>query len=266
VPATLDRSAHSNDGEDDPLNNFEAMNATGYGPILSSVWDEYFGEISDTDQAVDLLAKLADGRPILEYGVGVGRLALPLRDRQLVVHGVDNSPWMIEQLRKKPGGDTLPVTLGDFATVTVGGRFGLIVLAYSTLFALASQELQIKCFMNAKKHLDTGGLFVVEAMTLHDLLAEDGRCWTVNVDANRVILVARRANAVTQKIYECSVIIRDGEPPIVHPEASRYSSPGELDLMARIAGMRLCDRWGGWDRRPFTRHDRSHVSVYELIT
>ncbi len=248
------------------MSHFESMNATAYGPKFSPVWEEYFGVHPDTDKAVDLLAELAAGRPILEYGVGLGRLALPLQDRQLAVHGVDNSPSMVEQLRKKPGGDRLPVTMGDFATVTVDGRFGLVVLAYGTLFALASQELQIKCFQNAKNHLDTGGLFVLEAMSIQNLLAEDGRCWTVNVDADSVVFVARRANAVTQKIYECSVILRDGELPRVHPEASRYSSPGELDLMARIAGMRLRDRWGGWDRRPFTPHDQWHVSVYESIT
>lgn len=248
------------------MSQFESMNATGYGPKFSSVWEEHFGVLRDTDQAVDLLAELADGRPVLEYGVGMGRLALPLQDRGLQVHGVDNSPWMVEQLRKKPGGETLPITMGDFATVPVDGRFGLVVLAYSTFAALADQELQIKCFQNAKKHLDAGGLFVLEVMSLHDLPAENGRCLTASVDTDSVMLIARRVDVVTQEVYECAVILRDGELPRVHPEASRYSSPSELDLMARIAGMRLRDRWGGWDRRPFAPHDRAHVSVYEAIT
>jgi SAM-dependent methyltransferase len=213
-----------------------------------------------------LLAELADGRPVLEYGVGTGRLALPLQARQLAVHGVDNSPWMVEQLRKKPGGDTLPVTIGDFATVTVDGRFGLVVLAASTLFALPSQELQIKCFQNAKRHLDTGGLFVIETIVLHNLLAEDRRCWTVSVDATSAVLIAQRIDAQAQEVHECAVIFRDGELPRVHPDASFYMSPSELDLMARTAGMRLCDRWGGWERRPLTPLDRRHVSVYESIT
>ena len=248
------------------VSQFESMNAAAYGPKWALVWDEHFGATPHTDQAVDLLAELAGGRPVLEYGVGTGRFALPLQDRQLMVHGVDNSPWMVEQLRKKPGGDTVPVTMGDFATVTVEGRFGLIVLADSTLFALASREHQITCFHNVKEHLDTGGLLVIEAIALHNLLAEDGRCWTASVNADSVVLITQRVNALTQEIYECIVILRDGELPRVYPLALRYSSPDELDMMAGIAGMRLRDRWGGWDRRPFTPLDRGHVSVYEPIT
>lgn len=248
------------------MSAFEAMNAAGYGPTWASEWEAHFGVFPNTDHAVDVLAELADGRPVLEYGIGLGRLALPLRDRGLPVHGVENSPWMVEQLRKKPGGDTVPVTMGDFATVAVDGRFGLVVLAYSTFLALASQELQIECFQNAQKHLEPGGLFVLEVMSLHNLPAENGRCWTAGVDADGVTLHAQRVDVLTQEVYHCVVILRDGELPRVHPSASRYSSPGELDLMARIAGMRLRKRWGGWDRRPFTPHDFGHVSVYESIT
>jgi hypothetical protein len=156
--------------------------------------------------------------------------------------------------------------MGDFATVAVDGRFGLVVLAYSTFFALASQELQIECFKNAKKHLDINGLFVLEVSSLHNLPAENGRCWTASIDADRVILNAQQVDVLTQEVYNCAVVLRDGQLPRVHPSASRYSSPNELDLMARIAGMRLRDRWGGWDRRPFTPpHNFAHVSVYESI-
>lgn len=241
------------------------MNATCYGPAWSSNWDEYFGASPDTDEAVEHLAELAAGRPILEYGIGTGRLALPLQKRGLRIHGVDNSSSMVEKLRQKAGGDTLPITIGDFATIEVPGRFGLVFVANNTFFALASQELQIQCFQNAKKHLDIGGLFLLQVPSLHNLPAEDGKYYAVNVDANGVILKARQVDLLTQECYQCVVILRNGEPPRVQPSAFRYSSPGELDLMARIAGMQLRSRWGGWDRRPVTPHDFLHISVYESI-
>ncbi|MGH3499926.1 MAG: class I SAM-dependent DNA methyltransferase, partial [Nocardioidaceae bacterium] len=229
---------------------------------IQAEWDERH-EPPDTDDAVELLVELASGRAVLEFGVGTGRLALPLQDRGVRVHGVDNSSWMLEQLSRKPDGNRIPVTVGDFTSERVEGHFGLVLLAYTTIFALATQELQVECFRNAAAHLECGGLFVLDGEAVHDLAGHDGKCSVVSVAPDTLVLSASRVNVVSQEIFNAKVILRDGELPKIYPAASRYCSPSELDLMARLAGFRLRNRWGGWDKRAFTATSRFHVSVYE---
>lgn len=138
---------------------------TAYGGTMAQDYDDlYEAELVDTDEAVSRLALLAAGGPVLEFGIGTGRLALPLAASGLKVHGVEASVEMVEQLRRKPGGDAVAVTVGDFARVEAGGGdFALVVVAFNTIFALPDQQAQVDCFANAARHLRPGGVFVVEA-------------------------------------------------------------------------------------------------------
>lgn len=251
-------------GDEGDVHRFTAMNEAGYGERWAPDWERHFGTFSDTSETVHLVAELADGRSVLELGVGSGRLALGLRKRGLSVHGVDNSQPMVDALRRKPGGDVLPVTVCDLASVRVAGSFGVVVLAYSTLFALGTQDLQTQVFANAQRHLSPGGCFVLEAIAHQGAPPEHGRCWTGSVSPDEVVLYAQEVDVANQHIFRCAIVIRDGEAPRIHPSASRYCRPAEIDAMARSAGMQLRDRWGGWDKRPFDATCTRHVSVYEL--
>jgi SAM-dependent methyltransferase len=246
------------------MNDADAMNRNAYGPQWAGLWEQYFGRRPDTEDAVRLLTELANGRPVLEFGIGTGRLALPLQAQGLVVHGIDNSAAMLEELRGKPHGEQLAVTLGDFATTTVESSFGLVFVANHTLLALTTQDAQVQCFLNAAAHLGPGGLFVVELMSPFAGALQNGGCRTVQVDEQQVMLFLTVVDPVDQQMQGSGVCIRDRELPLVWTTASRYVWPSELDLMARIAGMRLRDRWAGWNRQPFTAQNHTHVSVYEV--
>jgi hypothetical protein len=217
----------------------------------------------DEQAAVAFLERLAGGGPALELAIGTGRIALPLADRGIAVHGIDLSPHMVARLRRKPGGDQIPVTLGDFSEVPVTGSFRLIYVVYNTLFNLLTQDEQVRCFENVAAHLTDDGSFVVEAFVpayLHRLRDEQ----YVDAEAIRVDEVrldVGRHDPVTQTLYESHVSL-SATGVRVHPIVCRYIWPSELDLMARVAGLRLHDRWGGWLREPFTAASRLHVSAY----
>ncbi len=246
-----------------PTFNAAEMNEVAYGKEWSGRWEEYFGIRPETAAAVEFLDEVAEKRPVLEFGIGTGRIALPLHERGLDVHGVDNSPWMVEELRAQPSGDELAVTVGDVVDVELADGFGLIFMASGAILALTTQELQIKCFENAAAHLEPGGVFVVEVMSPIGMKVEPGRCRAAKIDTGAVVLSAVCADTVTQELQHAFIFLSDGEQPRVRATASRYCWPAELDLMARIAGLRLRERWGGWDRRPFTAESINHVSVYE---
>lgn len=243
----------------------EATSAHGsaYGPVGAPRWDANFGSKPTTDRAVEVLAQLAAGRLVLEFGIGTGRLALPLQERGIQVHGIDESPWMLAELERKPGGEQIPVTQGDCATTRVDGEYGLVVIADYTLQALGTQDAQVQCFANAAAHLEVGGRFVIEVVSPHVRLLDNGRCWTVGVDAGQVTLFVSRSDPITQQMQLCYLTIKDGEAPMVTPSTGRYAWPSELDLMARMAGMKLHARWSGWEQQPFTADSPAHVSVYE---
>jgi SAM-dependent methyltransferase len=240
-----------------------SSNDTAYGEEWSARWERDFGTRPDTDDAVACVSELAAGRAVLELGVGTGRLALRLQERGLAVEGVDSSPWMLAQLRLKPGGDRLPVTEGDLVTCRLGRRFGLVLLASYTISALTTQDLQVACFENAARHLEPGGLFVVEAMVPSSESMATGASRTIKVADGEVVLhMSSPADPLGQTAEACHLYLRDGEPPRLRPLSSRYVWPSELDLMARIAGLERVHRWGGWDRQRFTARSQKHISVY----
>ena len=237
-----------------------------YGDRIASIYDRYVeGFVGErTDPTVEFLASLIGMGRALELGIGTGRIALPLAERGVTVEGIDASQSMIDRLRAKPGGDAIKVSIGDFANLDVEGRFDLIYVVFNTFFALLDQEDQIRCFSNVASHLTGGGVFVVEAFVPDPTMYDRGqRMSATRVEADRVELDASRLDSVKQRITSQHILI-GSEGIVLLPVQLRYAWPSELDLMARLAGMRLRQRFGGWQREPFTSSSPSHVSVYEL--
>ena len=240
----------------------ERYDAATYGERVADIYDDLYGERQDTSAAVAFLEEKAGGGPALELAIGTGRVALPLAARGIRVDGIDVSPAMVAKLRAKPGGETISVTMGDFADVPVAGSYRLVYLVFNTLFALLTQDDQLRCFENVAGHLTDDGVFVVEVF-VPDLgrFERDQHVGTTTVAVDRVQLEVSRHDAVTQRVDSSHVIFSDGGVRL-YPVAVRYAWPSELDLMARIAGLRLVERWEGWDREPFRSTSDTHVSVY----
>ena len=238
-----------------------------YEPIMSFGDDvsELYRDLQRGDEiaAVEFLARLAGNGPALELAIGTGRIALPLAAHGIRVDGIDVSPAMVDQLRAKPGGDKIPVVIGDFADVPVSGTYRLIYVVWNTLFNLLTQEDQVKCFMNVAQHLTEDGSFVIEALVPAFLyrLQNDQYVEAEAIEVHEVRLDVLRHDAGRQMIEESHVSL---SPAGIHlnPVVQRYAWPSELDLMARIAGLRLKNRWGGWSQEPFGANSGTHVSVY----
>jgi SAM-dependent methyltransferase len=211
------------------------------------------------DPVVDLLAGLADGGAALELGIGTGRIALPLARRGVEVHGLDLSPDMVEKLREKPGGEAIPVTIGDMATTQVAGRFSLAYVVWNSIMNLRTQEAQVACFQNVAAHLEPGGCFVVEVMLPELQRLPPGETF-LPFDVSPEHVGFDEYDVAAQGLTSHHYDPRTGE---YERFPGRYVWPAELDLMAQLAGMSLRERWGGWRREPFTAESRSHVSVYE---
>jgi SAM-dependent methyltransferase len=210
---------------------------------------------------VSFLAKLAEEGGALELGIGTGRIALPLSRRGIRVHGIDLSPAMIDQLREKPGSEDIDVTIGDFATTRVGQTFRLAYLVYNTIENLTTQDEQVECFRNVAAQLEPGGCFVIEVEvpqlqrlppgeTVRPFTVTPTRLGFDEFDIARQGLVSHHYSLEDGKLEAISVPFR-------------YVWPSELDLMARIAGMSLRERWSGWARQPFTGDSTKHISVWQ---
>lgn len=217
----------------------------------------------DEVAAVAFLEQLAGRGPVLELAIGIGRIALPLAARGLRVDGVDISPAMLAQLRAKPGGDAIAVTVGNFADVPVPGTYRLIFIVWNTLFNLLTQDEQVRCFENVAAHLTADGAFVVEAYVPAFLyrLRHDQYVDAEAIEVDEVRLDVLRHDMATQTIEESHVSLSAAGVRL-NPVVQRYAWPSELDLMARLAGLRLKERWGGWNREPFNSASSVHVSVY----
>ncbi|WP_326797314.1 class I SAM-dependent methyltransferase [Streptomyces sp. NBC_01808] len=234
-------------------------------------FDRYAHEYDHADPyeptpTVDFLAGLVPpGARTLELAIGTGRVALPLAARGVAVEGVDGSTAMVEQLRAKPGGADIPVTIGDMADVPVDGPFHTAYLVFNTLFNLPDQERQVDCFRNVAAVLEPGGLFVIECF-VQDLKEFDRnqRVATRALTEDSVKMEFLVHDPVAQAVTYQRVTF-DANGTALRPLRLRYCWPSELDLMARLAGMRLRERYAGWDRRPFDAASRSHVSVYEKV-
>lgn len=235
---------------------------TTYGDRMADAYDTWYG-IPDPTKAVELLAELAEGGRALELAVGTGRIALPLRERGIEVVGIDASREMVERLRKKPGGDRIGVTIGNFRDVAVDGPFRLVFVVFNTFFALLTQEDQVACFRNVADRLTKDGLFLIEAF-VPDLgrFDRDQRLAAEHVEVDRAMLSATRHDPVQQRVDAANIVVSAAGIEL-YPVQIRYAWPTELDLMAQLAGLRLRHRWGGWGRELFTATSGIHISVYE---
>jgi SAM-dependent methyltransferase len=226
------------------------------------VYDEWYS--GSAELAIPTLAELAGGGRTLELGIGTGRLAIPLRALGVEVHGVDVSPSMVAKMRDKPGGEDIPVMLGDFSQVPVEGKFDLVYVVFNTFFALTTQQAQVNCFTNVAQHLNSQGVFVIEAF-VPDLTRFQGlqTVRAVELDLDSVRLDASTFDPVSQVVVSQHIYL-SASGTHLYPVVIRFAWPAELDLMARLAGMQLRQRWSGWDRQPFTSASTRHISVYGI--
>lgn len=239
-----------------PENHFGEATAARYDASSPAMFDP-----AVVDPAVDFLAEMAGDGPVLELGIGTGRIALPLAGRGPRVHGIELSEAMIAQLRAKDGAETIGVTVGDFAHATAPGSYALAYLVFNTIGNLTSQDEQVACFRNVAAHLAPGGRFVIEnGVPSLQWLPPGERVRPFTVTPTE--LGFDEYDVATQRMWSHHYWLEDGR---WHTQSVpfRYTWPAELDLMARIAGLSLRERWNDWDRRPFTNDSRQHVSVWE---
>ena len=243
----------------------EHYGARFFGEREAAAYDELEAAMFDpavVNATVDLLADLAGGGDVLEMGIGTGRIALPLVARGLRVHGIDASSAMVAKLRAKPGNDAIDVAIGDFSTTRVDGQFSLVYLIFNTIFNLKTQDEQVACFANAATHLVPGGHFVIELEVPNLRRLPPGQdVFAFRVDARTMSFDTY--DIINQGLTSNHFVLEEDGRVSSYPVEGRYAWPSELDLMARLAGLRLRERWGGWKREPFTSLSPSHVSVYE---
>ncbi len=241
------------------MRNFDP--ATSFGPKEAERYDDHLR--GDEAETVDFLARQARGGPVLELAIGTGRIGLPLAQRGLPVSGIEISEAMVAQLRRKPGGIDIPVTIGDYADVPVDGEFRLIFVVFNTIYNLLTQDDQVRCFDNVAKRLTNDGVFVLEAeMPTHFVCTRNKQYVDAErVEVDEVTLDVARFDIATQLLDESHIRISE-QGVTLSPIVTRYIWPSEMDLMARIAGLRLHDRFGGWFGEPFDNSSRRHVSVY----
>lgn len=232
---------------------FGALNAEDYDAVHDP---------GTTGVAVALVAELAGKGKVLEVAIGTGRVAVPLAKRGVAIEGIDASTEMVAKLREKPGGEKIPVVIGDMAVLPVGGPYDFAFLIFNTLFNLTTQEEQVRCFERVAAKLNDGGGFLVEAF-VPDISRFEGNqiVRTRRVTFDTVTLEAGLHDPVRQVIDHQYIRLGPDGTKLI-PLPMRYVWPSEMDLMARLAGLELEDRWGGWKREPFTADSKMHVSLY----
>ena len=237
--------------------------AATYGDRIAEIYDRLHPGGPEIAPMLRTLAGLAGDGRALELGIGTGRVALPLAELGVAVHGIDASEAMVAQLRAKPGGADIPVTIGDFAELAVDGGFELVFCVFNTFYGLTTQEAQLRCFRRASERLAPAGAFLIEAF-VPDLARFDGG-QSVRISGSEpepVSIELNRLDAVGQRLHGQRVVF--GEDGVrLYPIRLRYAWPSELDLMARLAGLRLRERRGDWTGAPFTERSTGHVSIYE---
>jgi SAM-dependent methyltransferase len=234
-----------------------------FGKEVAARYDVSAADMFDPDvldPAVDFLAGLAGDGAALELGIGTGRVALPLSERGVRVSGIDLSEAMVAKMREKPGGDAIEVAIGDFATTKLDGTFSLAYVVFNTIGNLTTQDAQVACFENVASHLEPGGCFVIELGVPGLRTLAPGERFQV-FDFGPEHIGIDEYDVETQGLISHHLSLRDGSWELVSMPF-RYVWPAELDLMARLAGMTLRERWTGWNREPYTHESTKHVSVW----
>ena len=237
----------------DPEHSFDAAVAQHYDDQLRG----------DEDDAATFLAELASDERVLEFAIGTGRIALPLAAKGVPVDGIELSSAMVDRLRNKPGGEALDVSIGDMSTIVRPQRYGVVYLVYNTIFNLLTADAQIHCFENAARHLTDAGVFVVETAVPSAWVTADrpDSVRAEHVGLADVRLDVARYDPVSQLLEENHVRLTPSGITM-GPIVCRLITPGEMDLMARLAGLQLAHRYGSWRRERFDVTSRAHVSVY----
>jgi SAM-dependent methyltransferase len=241
----------------------EGWGISTYGDAIADIYDDLYEDLFlDKDAQVEFLAELARGGRTLELAIGTGRVALPLAAKGVEVHGIDASAGMVERLKAKPGGTDIKISYGDMADVDVDGEFGLVFVVFNSFFALTSQEDQVRCFANVARHLTDEGVFVLSAFVPDVSRYRNHQdSYVHEVGLGRTHVVFSRHDPVAQTVTSNQMIIgTDGIKQF--PVFLRYAWPSELDLMARLAGLELKDRFADWSRKPFDSSSQHHVSLY----
>jgi SAM-dependent methyltransferase len=241
------------------MNDFDP--ATSFGPEVAEHYDSDEAR-GDEDDTVAFLAGLAGEGDGLEFAIGTGRIALPLIAAGVNVDGIELSPDMVDRMREKPGGDVVDVSMGDMSKVQMGRTYGLVYLVYNTIGNLLTQDEQVRCFENAARHLTRDGVFVLECrIPVAPTWPDRQRVSVEGVELDRVALDVCSYDPVTQILDNNHLRLRPNGIEF-GPIRLRLAYPAEFDLMARLAGLRLRERWGGWNGEPFTADSWRHVSVY----
>jgi SAM-dependent methyltransferase len=232
-----------------------------YGERIAGVYDQWYSKFDPS--AILTLAELAHGGVALELGIGTGRIAIPLLNTGLIVHGIDASESMVARLHAKPGGEKIPVKMGNFAEVSVAGQYSLIYVVFNTFFSLLTQDEQVHCFQNVAKHLASDGVFVIEAF-VPDLKRFIGgqEIRLTRIEVNEVQIDVSQIEPDTQVITSQHIVLSE-QGTHFYPIKVRYVWPVEMDLMAQLSQLRLKERWSDWDKTLFTAESGKHISVYE---
>ena len=240
------------------------VDPAAYGRLWAADYDALFEERDDTDAIASFVSALAPGGYVLEMGVGTGRLAVPLAASGLTVTGVDASPEMLDRLHARPGTERIKVIQGDFVTVDAGGPYDVVLIAFSTLFLVPSQQGQLACLANARKHLRPGGSLVIEAFVPdHTRWVRGQNMAITRLDNAGVSVKLSVHNAVDQVISTQDVSVDARGTTTLRPNLLRYIWPAELDAMALASRLRPVRRAADWTGAPFTAQSTSHVSVFE---
>lgn len=241
------------------MKNFDPK--TSFGPDVAAHYDDQ--KRGDEEDAATFLAEYAKEGSALEFAIGTGRIAIPLATKGVQVEGIELSPHMVERLHAKPGGKNINVIIGDMSRTTTNRQYPLVYLVFNTIFNLLTADDQVRCFENAAHHLAPNGYFIVETALPHAWISPEKPDYvhTEYVGKETVVLDVARYDPVTQLLEENHVRLST-QGITMAPIVCRLITPGEMDLMARIAGMRLIQRFANWQRTPFDKDSKAHVSVY----
>ena len=234
-----------------------------YGEHIAGVYDEWYNEFDPA--SIKVLTELARGGQALELGIGTGRIAIPLVNSGVIVHGIDASVSMVAKLHSKPGGESIPVTMGNFADVPVEGQFSLIYVVFNTFYCLLTQEEQIRCFQNVAKHLASDGVFVLEVFVPDMVRFTAGQTMRVTKIGGGEVQLDVSHLELTKQVVDNQHVVLTEQGTRFYPVKIRYVWPAEMDLMARLCQLRLRERWSDWGKSQFTDGSRMHISVYERM-
>jgi SAM-dependent methyltransferase len=234
-----------------------------YGERIAGIYDQWYSEFDPA--AIQTLFELADGGKALELGIGTGRIAIPLMHTGIAVYGIDVSESMVDKLKAKPGGESIPITMGNFADVGVDGQFTLIYVVFNTFYSLLTQDEQVRCFQNVAKHLAPDGVFVIEAFVPDLTRFTGGQAMRVTcIGENEVQVDVSQIEPDKQVVTSQHMVLTD-QGTRFYPVRLRYVWPTEMDLMARLSQLQLRERWGDWKKATFMPDSGKHISVYEHL-